>query len=516
MINIFICHELELIELENNPIFINISERPTPFYVKLLLVIADAPARATLLKMSGHNSYHPCSMCELEGQYSSQFGVMTYRKPNAGNKVFYEWIERKDIEWRSILNTAQYPQKGINGPCQLSRLNYVNLTSIAPPEIMHSQFLGTMKLLIERFLFTGISSKKWYASFPDKSILKRVTRIDAKHQDIINSRLKTIKFPSGMLKTMPQLGNRFKSMDYEHLLFYGFVCFQDILQEKEFKLIQVFAYILSLLSNRYVTGSRDIKLAKKGIKAFFQLFNDIFNEEDHMYRINLHFIVHLPKMVELYGPLFVQSAYSTENTMGLIAKQVHAHKNVAQQVANKMIRLQSILSYCHGSEKEFSYAFQQQLHEYIPSLRPTLPTILEMKKSYLLTDIEQTLVPSIFRNSLIFSQERYNYQNNLICTFNYNYTKSKSTNNHTFEDTNGKFYKIAKILSVGEHVCLLCYRLSNAKMLTEDDFQFHYIYTFAKFSETLEAVDIVKLKQLCTYVSVGTNNYIFRLFNRHL
>lgn len=261
----------ELVELEDNPIFIEIRGRPTPFYVKLLLVIADAPARATLLRMSGHNSYNPCSMCELHGEYSTKFGVMVYRKPNAGSKVCFRWIERKDEEWRQILETQQYPWKGINGACQLSRLKYIKLPCIAPPEIMHSQFLGTMKLLLERFLFTGVSSKQWYKSFQNKKIFGRVTRIDRKHQDIINARLRAIKFPSAMLKTMPQLGDRFKSMDYEHLLFYGHNCFKGILSKKEFKLLRIFAYIISSLSNRYVSNAKNQNFCLYNFSAFQQI-----------------------------------------------------------------------------------------------------------------------------------------------------------------------------------------------------------------------------------------------------
>lgn len=279
---------------------------------------------------------------------------------------------------------------------------------------------------------------------------------------------------------------------------------------------KIFVYIISPLSNRYVSNAKDIKSTNNAIKVFFELFNEVFNEEDHMYRLNLHFIVHLPEMVELYGPLFVQSAYSTENTMGLIAKQVHAHKNVAQQVAKKMIRFQSILSYCQDTEKQFSYAFQQKLNEYIPALRPTLPSILELKKPYALSEIEESVVPSFFKNKRIYCQERYNLKNNLICTYLYNNTKCKNTNNHTFESTSNNFYKIVKILSVEDKVCLLCNRLCKPEKLIKDGFAFHYIYTFSKFSDTLEAVDIVNFKQLCTYVQIENKNYIYRLFNRHL
>ena len=53
--------------------------------------------------------------------------------------------------------------------------------------------------------------------------------------DIINSRFKTIKFPENVLKMMPQLqvGRYLKAMEYEIILFYGFLCFEGIYGQME-------------------------------------------------------------------------------------------------------------------------------------------------------------------------------------------------------------------------------------------------------------------------------------------
>ncbi|KAI2802349.1 hypothetical protein BLOT_009794 [Blomia tropicalis] len=52
--------------------------------------------------------------------------------------------------------------KGIKGQCQLMRLSYVNMPIICPLEVMHSQFLGTTKSLIERWFGKDVLNKQWY------------------------------------------------------------------------------------------------------------------------------------------------------------------------------------------------------------------------------------------------------------------------------------------------------------------------------------------------------------------
>ena len=46
----------ELVHFENNPISITVDGEAKSFYIKLLLVIADAPARAVLLNCGQYNS----------------------------------------------------------------------------------------------------------------------------------------------------------------------------------------------------------------------------------------------------------------------------------------------------------------------------------------------------------------------------------------------------------------------------------------------------------------------------
>ena len=48
----------ELISLEKNPIKVYINDVEKLFYVKLLLIIADAPARAKILNFNNHNGIY--------------------------------------------------------------------------------------------------------------------------------------------------------------------------------------------------------------------------------------------------------------------------------------------------------------------------------------------------------------------------------------------------------------------------------------------------------------------------
>ena len=62
----------------------------TQFAISIHSFIADAPARAMLRNVKGHNSYYGCDKCEVEGEWH---GKMTYQKVNARRRTDSSFIE---------------------------------------------------------------------------------------------------------------------------------------------------------------------------------------------------------------------------------------------------------------------------------------------------------------------------------------------------------------------------------------------------------------------------------------
>ena len=97
-------------------------------------------------------------MCENEGVYRNEFNVMTHPPPFKadGRTLNLDFKERLDEEWRKMAEKQPkksnvkptVDNKGIKGVCQLSRLSYVNMATICTPEPMHSQWLGTILIMV--------------------------------------------------------------------------------------------------------------------------------------------------------------------------------------------------------------------------------------------------------------------------------------------------------------------------------------------------------------------------------
>ncbi|OTF83088.1 hypothetical protein BLA29_001947, partial [Euroglyphus maynei] len=156
----------ELIRFEREPIKININGEEKQFYVRLLLVIADAPARAALLRIMSHNSTYPCNICTVKGEYKTQYGCMTF-PPLLSTSI----KARMNKKWKELANKPEEylnrkenidEVKGVRGKSQLMRLPYINLPIICPPEIMHSQFLGTIKTMFDRWFTDRFQRSMWY------------------------------------------------------------------------------------------------------------------------------------------------------------------------------------------------------------------------------------------------------------------------------------------------------------------------------------------------------------------
>lgn len=280
----------ELLTYFREPIEIVLKNGSTrKFFVKLLLGICDAPARAKVLEMKQHNGYYGCNYCKTLVTPHEDIKCMIYPM-NVDHEL------RTDQEWRSLAEKAchtritksnEHEFYGIKGKSPFLELPYIDIVSFCPPEFMHSQFLGTVLLLLE--FFSGRRSTEAVLDF-----------------DILNQRLKTLKFPSKLLRVMPDITKPLKSIDLENLLYYGFIFFEGLLPDAEFANLQLLSLIISTLSSRKITSAQ-IDQCEQWIQEFISDFGKLYPTELHKY--NVHMLCHLPQVVRLFGPLIVCSSY---------------------------------------------------------------------------------------------------------------------------------------------------------------------------------------------------------------
>ena len=152
----------ELLKYDTSPISVEIAPgRIVQFYVRLLLLIADAPARADVLNCKQYNGKFGCSWCKVLTESYSVKNPIAQKSTTARKYPMTTDQEvcppRTNDEWRQMMVLADnLPEdediQGVKGQCQLSRLPYVHMNIVAPPEYMHSQLIGTVKLLIDIWL----------------------------------------------------------------------------------------------------------------------------------------------------------------------------------------------------------------------------------------------------------------------------------------------------------------------------------------------------------------------------
>ena len=181
------------------------------YYIKLLFGICDSPARSKILNLVQHNGYYGCNICTILPYRSKKYnGVMTY-------PMCTQFEVRDTLMWKEIANKLVSGMKdfntfGVKGPTPLMELEYIDLSSFLPPEVMHSQYLGTVKLMFDNWL--GLKKNQ-------------VRKLSSSNIKLINNRIDLIKFPTSVLRKIGEFSNKsnLKSIDYENILFYGIVAF---------------------------------------------------------------------------------------------------------------------------------------------------------------------------------------------------------------------------------------------------------------------------------------------------
>lgn len=342
--------------------------------------------------------------------------------------------------------------------------------------------------------------------------------LSADDLQMIDTRLASIKFPDhSHNKKMLQFSTKkqLKARDYENLLFYGWVAFDGIVEDTKLLNFKQLAYILSTLSGRVISKSIDIRHAEVELANFISTFRQAYNQkESFMYKINFHYIMHLCEMVRNYGPLPIQSAYFTENVMGLVSKRVKTGSNVSQQVIKKMVTYQSIVSSCSSNLEHCSQRFLNTLSSYLPKLFSILPNCKMFASQFIPSDTESALLSS---SEQFKEYQRITLNSQSICTKRYNTTKATSTINHCIRTIKGRFYIVQRIVELtnGEILLLVNELLNPKKVCLRSNVQFSYVFTFLKIS-TLSKLPLSEFSELVTYTTVNHINYIFILFNKHL
>lgn len=156
---------------------------------------------------------------------------------------------------------------------------------------------------------------------------------------ILNQRLQLYKFPSNMLKKMPQdITESLKAVDYENIILYGVFAFKDLIDDKHYDILLSLSFFLSKLCNKIVKRNEIPMLEELGKN----IVSKIADLPDKLHLSNMHSILHLCQTVLDYGPLICQSSFQLEDLIGKSVRTIKTGHKVPEQLMNKLMTKLSI------------------------------------------------------------------------------------------------------------------------------------------------------------------------------
>lgn len=308
--NLFLCSFREsLKKLYKGVIFItNLKEK---IKVRGLIICGtcDLQAKSLFLNMKLYSGYYGCLKCKIRGE-------------RIGNVQIYPFD--KNIDLRTTSETLKLAKQvkgetdilGVKGKSVLSEIvyNYIETTTI---DIMHCVHINVMKKLLSL----------WFDSeFHDKNFSLRQFLCDI-------NKLLTSVCPIDHIPRIPRTLDDYsywKASELKaFLLVYSLPILKNYMPEIYFDHHVLLVYAITLLSSTSISKAM-IKNASSALSEYVKRYEILYGKNNMTN--NIHLLLHLPKAVEQFGPLWTTSCYSFENLNGILKNYVHSSNRPELQI----------------------------------------------------------------------------------------------------------------------------------------------------------------------------------------
>lgn len=276
---------------------------------------ADSPAKASMQHMMQYNGYFGCSWCYHPGKNVD--GTVKY-------SLGTPYADRTDEEVVDDMTAACREGRNVRGVKGASPL--INLPGFSPawawsPDYMHCVLLGVSRQVTDLWL-TGPGD--YYCG--QESVVA-----------VISRRLCSIKMPECVNRQPRALDTRknWKASEWQGwLLHYSIPCLSGILDTVYLEHWSLLVAGVSLLLKDSVNED-DVEKSTRLLTEFVVGVEVLYREETMTY--NVHQILHLPKSVLLFGPLWAHSCFNFETNMGKLLRLVTSSNGVALQIATRLL-----------------------------------------------------------------------------------------------------------------------------------------------------------------------------------
>jgi len=274
------------------------------FRVAIGAVICDAPARAFVKCIKGHNAYHSCERCVQQGKWMKKITFPEFHSS-----------ARTDDDFRQQTETRHHT--GLSPLCQLS----LGMVTQFPLDYMHLVCLGVVKRLV--LLWTiGPQARRLSSSILGR-ISQQLVALKAwlprefgrRPRSLSDVRLwKATEFRTFLLYTGPVVLKGLLDTD----VYLNFLCLS----------VAVSIYLSPELCSTHVDYAEQL------METFVRRFAQLYTENQLVY--NVHGLLHLADDVRRYGALDSVSAFPFESALGRLKAMVRKPHNPLAQIVHRL------------------------------------------------------------------------------------------------------------------------------------------------------------------------------------
>lgn len=282
--------------------------------IKIRSFICDAPARAFIKGIVGHNGYFACERCLVEGEYFTSCGHVCLKDMNSVARTDRSFRNKEQEEHHKFVTIIE----------ELP----IDIIKCFPLDYLHLILLGIMKRLLKIWL-------KGSANFGVK--------FSARDIKLISDRLDTAKHnqPHDINRAIRGLDSIhfWKATEFRtFLLKTGPVVLQDILP------LEAFNHFLTLHCAVTICCTRNLliykEIARELFKEFCIRYTEIYGEDSITY--NIHSLIHVIDDIENFGVFDSFSAFPFETKLHSIKRLLRTGNKPLQQAAKRLLELQQV------------------------------------------------------------------------------------------------------------------------------------------------------------------------------
>ncbi|XP_049519334.1 uncharacterized protein LOC119445535 isoform X2 [Dermacentor silvarum] len=217
---------------------------------------------------------------------------------------------------------------GVKGPSPL-----INLPGFSPiwswcPDYMHSVLLGVARQITD--LWFTATGTDYYCGKASKMA-------------IVDKRILSLKLPECINRRPRALLARkyWKASEWQcWLLYHSMPCLADVLEGRYLHHWSLLVSGVFLLLRNSVTKA-DVDQSTRLLTEFVVNVQFLYGKSAMTY--NVHQLLHIPKSVLLFGPLWTHSCFVFENNIGKLLRLVTSSNGVAIQIATRLLLHSSLI-----------------------------------------------------------------------------------------------------------------------------------------------------------------------------